>query len=96
MDYASVVGGCIGVSTPAGARMAGLAPTGTMAHALILIFGDTVRAVEAFDRHVEPDVPASRWSTPSRMRRRNRSGWPTRWGSGYGACGWTRLRSEVA
>jgi nicotinate phosphoribosyltransferase len=57
MDYASVVGGCIGVSTPAGARMAGLSPTGTMAHALILIFGDTVRAVEAFDRHVEPEVP---------------------------------------
>ena len=57
MDYASVVGGCIGVSTPAGARLAGLAPTGTMAHALILIFGDTVRAVEAFDRHVEPEVP---------------------------------------
>ena len=57
MDYASVVGGCIGVSTPAGARMAGLAPTGTMPHALILIFGDTVRAVEAFDRHMEPDVP---------------------------------------
>src|SRR4029079_15296334 len=24
---------------------------------LILIFGDTVRAVEAFDRHVEPEVP---------------------------------------
>jgi nicotinate phosphoribosyltransferase len=57
MDYASVIGGCIGVSTPAGARLAGLSPTGTMAHALILIFGDTVRAVEAFDRHVEPDVP---------------------------------------
>ena len=57
MDYASVVGGCIGVSTPAGARMAGLAPTGTMPHALILIFGDTVRAAEAFDRHIDPDVP---------------------------------------
>ncbi len=57
MDYASVVGGCIGASTPAGARMAGLAPTGTMPHALILIFGDTVRAVEAFDRHIDPDVP---------------------------------------
>jgi nicotinate phosphoribosyltransferase len=28
-----------------------------MPHALILIFGDTVRAVEAFDRHVDPDVP---------------------------------------
>jgi nicotinate phosphoribosyltransferase len=57
MDYASVVGGCIGASTPAGARLAGLAPTGTMPHALILIFGDTVRAVEAFDRHIDPSVP---------------------------------------
>lgn len=57
MDYASVVGGCIGASTPAGARMAGLAPTGTMPHALVLIFGDTVRAAEAFDRHIDPDVP---------------------------------------
>ncbi|HET9879649.1 MAG TPA: nicotinate phosphoribosyltransferase [Candidatus Limnocylindria bacterium] len=57
MDYASVVGGCIGASTPAGARLAGLAPTGTMPHALVLIFGDTVRAAEAFDRHIEPEVP---------------------------------------
>ncbi|HUH17521.1 MAG TPA: nicotinate phosphoribosyltransferase [Methylomirabilota bacterium] len=57
MDYASVVGGCIGASTPAGARMAGLAPTGTMPHAMVLIFGDTVRAAEAFDRHIDPDVP---------------------------------------
>ncbi len=57
MDYASVIGGCVGASTPAGARLAGLAPTGTMPHAMILIFGDTVRAAEAFDRHTEPDVP---------------------------------------
>jgi nicotinate phosphoribosyltransferase len=57
MDYASVVGGCIGASTPAGARLAGLAPTGTMPHALVLIFGDTVRAAEAFDRHIDDEVP---------------------------------------
>jgi nicotinate phosphoribosyltransferase len=57
LDYASVVGGCVGASTPAGARMAGLNPTGTMPHALVLIFGDTVRAAEAFDRHIDPDVP---------------------------------------
>ena len=57
MDYASVVGGCIGASTPAGARLAGLAPTGTMPHALVLVFGDTVRAAEAFDRHIDADVP---------------------------------------
>ena len=57
LDYASVVGGCVGASTPAGARLAGLAPTGTMPHALILVFGDTLRAAEAFDRHIDPEVP---------------------------------------
>ena len=57
MDYASVIGGCIGASTPAGAGLAGLSPTGTMPHALVLIFGDTVRAAEAFDRHIDPAVP---------------------------------------
>ncbi|MCC6618098.1 MAG: nicotinate phosphoribosyltransferase [Chloroflexi bacterium] len=57
LDYASVIGGCVGASTPAGARMAGLSPTGTMPHALVLVFGDTVRAAEAFDRHIDPDVP---------------------------------------
>ncbi len=35
----------------------GLAPTGTMPHSLVLIFGDTVRAAEAFDRHLSADVP---------------------------------------
>jgi nicotinate phosphoribosyltransferase len=57
LDYASIVGGCVGASTPAGARLAGLNPTGTMPHSLVLIFGDTVDAAIAFDRHVEPDVP---------------------------------------
>ena len=57
LDYAAIVGGCVGASTPAGARLAGLAPTGTMPHALVLIFGDTVRAAEAFDRDLDPDVP---------------------------------------
>jgi nicotinate phosphoribosyltransferase len=57
LDYAAIVGGCVGASTPAGARLAGLAPTGTMPHSLVLVIGDTVRAAEAFDRHVDPDVP---------------------------------------
>jgi len=57
LDYAAIVGGCVGASTPAGARLAGLRPTGTMPHALVLIFGDTVRAAEAFDRDTDPDVP---------------------------------------
>jgi nicotinate phosphoribosyltransferase len=57
LDYAAIVGGCVGASTPAGARLAGLNPTGTMPHSLVLIFGDTVQAAEAFDRDLEPDVP---------------------------------------
>ncbi|GIW20049.1 MAG: nicotinate phosphoribosyltransferase [Chloroflexota bacterium] len=57
LDYAAIVGGCVGASTPAGARLAGLNPTGTMPHALVLIFGDTVEAARAFDRDLEPDVP---------------------------------------
>jgi nicotinate phosphoribosyltransferase len=57
LDYAAIVGGCVGASTPAGARLAGLNPSGTMPHSLVLIFGDTVRAAEAFDRDMPPDVP---------------------------------------
>jgi len=56
LDYAAIVGGCVGASTPAGAKLAGLNPTGTMPHSLVLIFGDTVRAAEAFDRDMPPDV----------------------------------------
>jgi len=57
LDYAAIVGGCVGASTPAGARLAGLNPTGTMPHSLVLVFGDTVRAAEAFDRDLSTDVP---------------------------------------
>jgi len=54
---AAVVGGCNGCSTPLGAQLAGLqGPSGTMPHAMILIFGDTVTAAQAFDKHMGPDV----------------------------------------
>jgi nicotinate phosphoribosyltransferase len=57
MDYAAIVGGCASASTPEGARLAGVVPSGTMPHAMIICFGDTVRAAIAFDRHMPPDVP---------------------------------------
>ncbi|MEO8272477.1 MAG: nicotinate phosphoribosyltransferase [Chloroflexota bacterium] len=57
LDYAAIVGGCVGASTPAGARLAGLNPTGTMPHSLVLIMGDTVAAAVAFDRGLDADVP---------------------------------------
>jgi len=57
MEYSAIVGGCNGCATPLGAQLAGLAaPSGTMPHAMILIFGDTVQAGQAFDRHMAPDV----------------------------------------
>ena len=57
LDYAAIVGGCVGASTPAGARLAGLNPTGTMPHSLVLIMGDTVEAALAFERDLEAEVP---------------------------------------
>lgn len=56
MEYAAIVGGCVGCATPAGAKLAGLSPSGTIPHAMILIFGDTVEATLAFDRHMPPEV----------------------------------------
>lgn len=57
MEYAAVVGGCASCSTVQGARLAGVSPWGSVPHGLVLIFGDTVRAAQAFDKHVPQDVP---------------------------------------
>ncbi len=57
MDYAAMVGGCAGCSSIAGAKLAGIEPSGTMPHALIIIMGDTVKATVAFDRYMPPEVP---------------------------------------
>ncbi len=57
MEYAAIVGGCVTGATTAGARLAGKTPSGTIPHAMILIFGDTVKAAEAFDKHMPPDFP---------------------------------------
>lgn len=57
MEYAAIVGGCVTGATTAGAKLAGKAPAGTIPHAMILIFGDTVKATEAFDKHMPPEYP---------------------------------------
>ncbi|KPL15336.1 MAG: nicotinate phosphoribosyltransferase [Anaerolineae bacterium SM23_84] len=56
LEYAAIVGGCAGCATPAGAELAGLEAIGTIPHAMILIFGDTVEATLAFDRHMPTEV----------------------------------------
>jgi nicotinate phosphoribosyltransferase len=57
MDYATIVGGCAGCSSVAGARLSGTEPVGTMPHALIIVMGDTVKATVAFDKYMPPEVP---------------------------------------
>ena len=50
------IGGCDGVAMGLGARLAGIEPSGTMPHALILIMGDTVAATKAFHDVIDPRV----------------------------------------
>lgn len=57
IERAAYIGGCDGFSVSlAGEKMRKKA-SGTMPHALILVFGDTVEAVKAFDEVIEKDVP---------------------------------------
>jgi nicotinate phosphoribosyltransferase len=55
IERAAYVGGCAGVSTVTGAELLDLEPTGTMAHATIVILGED-RAWRAFDATVDPHV----------------------------------------
>ena len=57
MDYSAIIGGCVGCSSKAGAKLTGTEPAGTMPHALIIIMGDTVKATIAFDKYMPPEVP---------------------------------------
>lgn len=49
VERSAFIGGCDGVSVVFDAEMIHEEPAGTMPHALILVFGDTVDAVRAFD-----------------------------------------------
>ncbi len=56
IERSAYIGGCDGVATIKAAELIGIEPSGTMPHALILILGDTVKAVKAFDEIIEPKV----------------------------------------
>jgi nicotinate phosphoribosyltransferase len=57
MEYSGIVGGCTGCASTVGAELAGIKPTGTIPHALIIIMDSTAKATLAFDRHMPPEVP---------------------------------------
>ena len=57
VDRAAYIGGVDGVAGVAAEKYLGLKPSGTMPHALIILFGDQVEAWKAFDRFLEEDIP---------------------------------------
>jgi nicotinate phosphoribosyltransferase len=57
LDRASFIGGCDGVSSLVGAETIGEKPSGTMPHALMVMFGNEKNAYVAFDEIVDKDVP---------------------------------------
>lgn len=57
LDRSAFIGGCDAVSGAYSKELLGVRPVGTMPHALIVVFGDQVKAWKAFDEVMEPDVP---------------------------------------
>ncbi|MEM2905386.1 MAG: nicotinate phosphoribosyltransferase [Candidatus Bathyarchaeia archaeon] len=57
IDRATFIGGFDGVSSLVGARTIARAAMGTMPHALVVVFGDQVKAWKAFDETMPGDVP---------------------------------------
>jgi nicotinate phosphoribosyltransferase len=51
------LGGADGVAAVLSAERLGIAPTGTMPHALVLLFGDTVEAARALDQVLPREIP---------------------------------------
>jgi nicotinate phosphoribosyltransferase len=50
------IGGCDGVAVTRAAELIDADPMGTIPHALVLLFGDTVEALQAFHQVVDPKV----------------------------------------
>jgi len=50
------IGGCDGVSVGKGAELIDSVPIGTMPHSLVILMGDTVEAMRAYDEVVDPMV----------------------------------------
>ncbi len=57
IDRNAFIGGADGVSVIRSASFLGEKPQGTMPHALVMVLGDTVTAMRAFDAAVDPAVP---------------------------------------
>ncbi len=56
IDRSAYIGGCDAVAVVESARRLGMPPTGTVPHALVLMMGDTLEAMKAFDRIIGNEV----------------------------------------
>jgi len=57
VDSASIVGGCVSCSTILGSRLSGTNPVSTLSPNIALIIGDTLRTMQAFDKHIPKEIP---------------------------------------
>ena len=57
IERAAYLGGCDGVAVELAAKRLGIAATGTIPHALVLILGSTAEAARAFDEVVSGEIP---------------------------------------
>ena len=57
MDYSAIVGGCASCSTSLGAKLAGSTANGTLSPNVSLIMEESLRAMQAFDKHVPQEIP---------------------------------------
>ena len=57
MDYSAIIGGCVSCSTSLGAKLAGSTANGTLSPNVSLIMEETLRAMQAFDKHVPQEIP---------------------------------------
>jgi nicotinate phosphoribosyltransferase len=57
IERAAYLGGCDGVAVELAAKRLGIAATGTIPHALVLILGSTAEAARAFNEVMPADVP---------------------------------------
>lgn len=57
MDYSAIVGGCSSCASVLGARLSGTPPFAKVPPVFLRLLGGPVRAAQAFDQHIAPDVP---------------------------------------
>ncbi|MBI3291929.1 MAG: nicotinate phosphoribosyltransferase, partial [Elusimicrobia bacterium] len=56
LDRSAYIGGCDGVAVVLSAEKIGIAPSGTIPHALVLLVGDTLETARAFHAVIDPAV----------------------------------------